>query len=111
MNDSIYIDMKKIDLSQYGTHTDELYPLVSIIIPCYNDGEYLLEALESALSQTYPSIEVIIVDDASRDPTTISILESISHPRINIYHNTENMHLSGTRNRGISLSNGKYITY
>jgi len=88
---------------------DDSYPLVSIIIHCHNDGEYFTDAVESALSQTYPNIEIIIVDDASCDPATLSTLRSISHPRISIYHNTENLHLSGTRNRGISLSNGKYI--
>jgi len=104
------IDMNnKIDFSRFGTQIDDSYPLVSIVIPCYNDGEYLLEAVESALSQTYPSVEIIIVDDASNDSVTASILKSISHPRITIHHNTENLHLSGTRNRGISLSNGKYI--
>jgi len=68
-----------------------------------------MEAVESALSQTYPNIEVIIVDDASSDHATISILESISHPRVKVYRNEENLHLSGARNKGISLSNGKYI--
>jgi len=86
-----------------------LYPLVSIIIPCYNDGKYLLEAVDSALSQTYPNIEIIIVNDASYDQETISTLSSIANPKIHIYHNEKNIHLSGTRNKGISLSKGKYI--
>jgi len=99
----------KVDLSKYETSIDDSCPLVSIIIPCYNDGEYILDALESALLQSYPSVEVIIVDDASHDSITISVLNKISHPRVKIYRNDENLHLSATRNRGISLSKGKYI--
>jgi len=84
-------------------------PLVSIIIPCYNDGEYLNEAVESALVQTYPNVEIIIVNDASTDPLTIEVLGAISHPRITVCHSAENVHLSGARNKGISLAKGKYI--
>ena len=104
-----FIMNKLIDFSQYDTSINTSYPLVSIVIPCYNDGEYLLEAVNSALSQTYQSVEIIIIDDASCDETTAYILSLISHPRIAIYRNEKNLHLSGTRNRGISLSNGKYI--
>lgn len=51
------------------------YPLVSICIPTYNGGAYLAEALKSVVSQTYPSIEVVISDDASKD-NTLSILQT-----------------------------------
>jgi glycosyltransferase involved in cell wall biosynthesis len=44
-------------------------PLVSIVIPCYNQGSFLAEAIESALRQTHPSVEVIVVDDGSTDDT------------------------------------------
>jgi len=97
------------DLSKSTSGIDGYFPKVSVVIPCYNDGEFLHEAVSSVLSQTYPSIEIIIVNDASTDPKTLEILESISHHKITIYHNTENMHLSGTRNRGISQAQGKYI--
>ena len=44
-------------------------PLVSIVIPAYNYGAYLAEAIESALAQTYSPVEVIVIDDGSKDDT------------------------------------------
>ncbi len=44
-------------------------PLVSVVIPCYKQAEYLPEAIDSALAQTYPAVEVIVVNDGSPDDT------------------------------------------
>ena len=46
---------------------DNFSPLVSIVIPVYNGSNYLIEAIESALAQTYSNIEIIVVNDGSRD--------------------------------------------
>ena len=85
-------------------------PLVSIIIPCYNYGLYLEEAIQSALNQTYSNIEVIVVNDASTDPLTISKLTELKKTlNIQVIHHEKNKGISATRNTAIRASTGKYI--
>lgn len=81
---------------------------VSIIMPCYNDGKYIKEAIESIEQQTYPEWELIIVDDGSDDAETISTICNINHPQIRIFH-TEHLRPAGARNYGINHATGKYI--
>lgn len=85
-------------------------PLVSIIIPCYNYGLYLGEAVQSALNQTYKNIEVIVVNDASTDPLTVSKLKELEESLIpQVIHHEKNKGISATRNTAIKASTGKYI--
>lgn len=82
---------------------------VSIIMPCYNDGMYIEEAIASVRAQTYPDIELIIIDDGSTDPQTLEILERIKlEPKLKIIH-TNRARPAGARNAGISEATGKYI--
>jgi glycosyltransferase involved in cell wall biosynthesis len=83
-------------------------PLVSVIIPCYNDGNYLDDAVTSALQQTFTDIQIIIVNDGSDDKDTIQKLHSFNNPLITVLHK-ENGHLSSARNHGIRYASGKYI--
>jgi glycosyltransferase involved in cell wall biosynthesis len=83
-------------------------PLVSVIIPCYNHGTYLILAIDSVLSQTYSNFEIILIDDGSDDPETIFLIDSISNPKI-IKIRTINLGVSSARNRGILESKGQYI--
>ena len=82
--------------------------VVSIIIPCYNAKQWVQEAIDSCLNQTYPNIEIVVVDDGSTDGS----LEVLRHflPRIKLETAT---HLGGNsaRNRGFALSTGEYIQY
>lgn len=79
--------------------------LVSVIIPCYNHGHFLGEAIESVIGQTYPLIEIIVVDDGSTDDT-----EQIAKAYPNIqYVRQNNYGLSRSRNVGLSHSKGAYI--
>lgn len=81
---------------------------VSVIMPCYNDGQYIEEAIESVLNQSYKDIELIIIDDGSDDEYTIKVINKISHDKIKVLH-TDHLRPAGARNYGISLSTGKYI--
>lgn len=82
--------------------------LVSIIIPCYNQGEYIQESINSALNQIYQNIEIIIVDDGSNDEYTLRILNQINNPKITVIH-TKNKGASAARNNGIKIASGKFI--
>ncbi|UWP56398.1 glycosyltransferase [Roseburia intestinalis] len=81
---------------------------VSVIMPCYNDGQYIMEAIDSVRQQTYKDWELIIVDDGSDDEETIRIIDSIQDENIKIYH-TNHLHPAGARNYGIERANGIYI--
>ncbi|WP_316851311.1 glycosyltransferase family 2 protein [Pedobacter agri] len=82
--------------------------LVSIIIPAFNAGQTIVETLDSVFSQTYTSLEVIVVNDGSTD-NTLAVLECYSNP-INIL-STENKGVSHARSLGFKHSKGDYIQY
>ncbi len=84
--------------------------LVSIIIPCYNQAQYLEEAVLSAVNQTYPNIEIIIVNDGSSDNTQ-EVAEGLQnkYPDIIRIIKQKNQGLSEARNSGIRKSQGDYI--
>lgn len=81
--------------------------LVSIVIPCFNDKEYIEESVNSALSQSYKNTEIIIVDDGS-DEATKKVLSRINHKKIKLI-TQENKGLSAARNIGIANATGDYI--
>jgi glycosyltransferase involved in cell wall biosynthesis len=83
-------------------------PLVSAIIPNYNYARFVGEAVESALGQTYPNIEVIVVDDGSTD-NSLEVLEQY-RDRIKIVEQ-ENSGVCVARNRGVAESKGEYIAF
>ena len=83
-------------------------PKVSVIIPCYNQGQYLAEAVDSVLSQTLQDLEIVVVNDGSTDEATITLLEGFGRPRTRIIHTTNNG-LAAARNNGIAQANAPYI--
>ncbi len=85
-------------------------PLISIIIPSYNAREYVREAVDSALAQTYPACEVIVVDDGSTDDTK-SILDSYIQEKKIQYIYQGNKGLAGARNTGIRAAKGDFIAF
>lgn len=84
-------------------------PLISIIVPCFNQGEFLAEALNSVMGQTYSNWECVIVDDGSEDDTSVVAAEFVEKDRRFSYIKQDNQGPSIARNNGISLSKGTYI--
>ncbi|MBN1681444.1 MAG: glycosyltransferase [Anaerolineae bacterium] len=84
-------------------------PLVSIVIPTYNHRRYICDAVDSALAQTYPNCEIIVVDDGS-DDGTVTLLKSRYGESIRIIYQ-ENRGLSAARNTGTRQSLGEFVNY
>ncbi|NTW89231.1 MAG: glycosyltransferase, partial [Desulfobulbaceae bacterium] len=82
-------------------------PLVSVVIPCFNYGHLVQEAIESVLSQTFTNFELIIINDGSKDDSA-EIIEAFRDPRIRFY-NQENQGLAATLNRAIGLAKGEFV--
>lgn len=88
---------------------DHNAPLVSVIIPCYNQAQYLSDALDSLLLQTYQNWEALVVNDGSSDKTEEVALYYINkEPKIR-YVSKENGGLSSARNIGAKLAQGEYL--
>ena len=85
-------------------------PLVSVIMPVYNTADYVWEAIESILNQTFKEFEFIIVDDWSTD-WSYEICQEYAKKdkRIRLYRNDKNQWISYTRNRLLSLATTDYI--
>lgn len=86
----------------------ERIPLVSIIIPVYNGEDYLRDAIDSVLAQTYPNYELIVVDDGSTD-STASIAQSFGLRLAYVYQ--ENGGAASAFNHGLRLAQGEYIAW
>ncbi len=85
-------------------------PRVSVIVPAYNVAGYLERALGSALVQTMPDLEVIVVDDASGDATfEVAHRISVRDPRVRVLRNKRNCGPSASRNRAIGAARGEWI--
>lgn len=83
-------------------------PLVSVIIPAFNQADYLGEAIQSVLDQTYPNFEVIVVNDASPDATH-NVVNYFDDSRIRYYVHEKNQGLPTARNSGMRASVGEFI--
>jgi len=84
------------------------HPTVSVIIPCYNQGHFLEEAVDSVLCQTWQDFEIIVVNDGSTDLFTNQFLANYKSEKTTVLI-TENQGLAAARNNGIRQAVGKYI--
>ena len=82
-------------------------PLVSVVIPCFNQAGFLAEAIASVQKQSYPNIEIIVVDDGSTDNTSEVARASVN---VKCYHQA-NAGLSAARNTGIKKSKGFFLVF
>ena len=85
-------------------------PMVSILIPSYNHAQYIEIAIQSALDQTYPSLEVIVIDDGSEDNTHDVVRQKFGdHPKVKLILNAVNRGQSAVMNQGLAVASGEYI--
>ena len=83
-------------------------PTVSVIVPCFDLGQYLDEAVASVLAQTFQDFEILIVDDGSTDPATQALLGGYSRPKTRVIR-AEHAGLAASRNLGIAQATGRYL--
>jgi len=83
-------------------------PLISVIIPTYNDAFWIEEAIASIQNQTYTNTEIIVVNDGSTDAQTLTILQQLTDKGIQVLHKT-NGRMSAARNYGIQAAKGTII--
>src|SRR5215208_2610219 len=84
---------------------------VSVVIPCYNQARFLGEAIQSVLCQDYPDLEIIVVDDGSKDSTEeVASTYAKVDPRVRLIRQ-ENRGLAAARNRGLAEAGGEYVVF
>lgn len=83
-------------------------PLVSVILPAFNAREFISQAVQSILNQSFRDFELLVIDDGSTDGTT-KILESITDPRLRVISHDTNQGLIYSLNEGIAESKGQLI--
>lgn len=84
--------------------------LVSVVMPAYNCERYIEKAIQSVLAQAV-SLELVIIDDNSNDGTADIIRSFLQDERVIYVHNSENLGVAKSRNKGMELARGKYIAF
>jgi len=93
-------------------HRDLYPPMVSVVIPCYGQARFLREAIDSALAQTFPDVEVMVVDDGNEDEEAEAIRRIVGeYPAqdVRLVRHEENRGLAAARNTGIEATRGRWI--
>ncbi|MGA6331370.1 glycosyltransferase family 2 protein, partial [Acinetobacter baumannii] len=89
-------------------------PLVSIVIPCYNHANFVQDCIQSVIAQTYQNIELIIIDDGSKDGSVEKIQEFIGECEKRFvrfeFRNRPNKGLSATLNEALEWCQGEYFS-
>lgn len=90
---------------------DTKTPLISVIIAVYNPGKYLRPCLDSIVNQTYKNLEIILVDDGSVDESPAVCDEYAKKDSRVLVHHKKNGGVSSTRNKGLELSHGDFVSF
>lgn len=88
---------------------EKSHPLVSVIVPSYNHEKYVKQTIESIIKQTYKNIELIVIDDGSKDKSS-EILQKLSIKYGFYFEQQQNIGLPATLNKMIKMAKGKYIS-
>lgn len=99
-------------ITQLYKHTNHMsYPKISIVVPVYNAADYLHTCIDSILNQDFKDFELILIDDGSED-NSLTICNEYAHKfgNISVVH-TENSGVSSSRNQGIDIATGEWITF
>jgi glycosyltransferase involved in cell wall biosynthesis len=86
------------------------FPLVTVVIPVYNAAHLVGEAVASALAQTWPAVEVVVVDDGSEDDPAGALAEEIGSGRVRVVRQ-ENRGAAGARNTGVAKARGVFVHF
>lgn len=92
-----------------SSHNKDFFK-ISVVIPTYNREQFILRAIQTALHQTLPAFEIIVVDDASTDGTE-TLIEKLKEPRIVYIKNKKNIGAADSRNVGIERVRGDYVAF
>lgn len=84
---------------------------VSVIMPLYNGERYVAAAIEGVLNQSHRNIELIIIDDGSSDASVEVVSRYLSDPRVILIENPKNIGVARSRNLGLDMSSGNYISF
>lgn len=108
---TLFFDSRIVHLKKYLTKVYIMKKLISVIVPVYNVDSYLQRCLDSLLNQTYEKLEILLIDDGSKDESP-SICDAYAEKdsRIRVIHK-ENGGLSSARNTGLKMAQGDYIAF
>jgi glycosyltransferase involved in cell wall biosynthesis len=84
-------------------------PTLSVVIPHYNHGRYVRQAVQAMLAQSHLPLEILLIDDASTDGSGPLLRELAAHPLVKVIHNDRNRGVGYTGNRGLALCRGDYV--
>src|SRR5882762_7034204 len=105
---NVIVSLSRYPFFQGKLKMSSVGPLVSIVVPCYNQADYLEQAIKSVLSQDYPGIELIVLDDGSTDDTraVLALYAGKFH-----YETHANIGQARTLNKGWGMSKGRFLSY